>query len=1081
MNWPGPKLISLGLLFSAALAARSGLAQLPDAEPPERMQSLSGNFIGQTDRPLRYFPVGGSFVITNGAEFFNRPLYGNNTAFRVDGGDKPEFSLYLPGRGGNLRFGIKTPAGVKWLNDAEQVITRYRAGSLLYEIRDPLLGRSVLGISLLPLSEAAGIVARAELRGGGSGVELLWAFGGANGMRGRRGGDIGCEREPVGDFFQLRPDQCKGNEFFVATNSFVLHGKPVTIAGISSPGATHAVADASKWSNATTMLASIGATNELPVVVGRIALSSSVPVFLALQPINPEAPALREGELAKAFAAAEARQRAIADRVVVETPDEFINAAAAALNVAADGVWDAKQTSFMHGAVAWRNRLLGWRGAYAGDALGWHERTRQHLEGFAKQQNTNPAPDRIPEPEESANLSRNENALHSNGNLSKNHYDMNLVAMDALFRHLLWTGDLEFAKQMWPVIERHLAWERRLLRREFGPDKLPLYEGYANFWASDDVAYNGGGSAQASAYNFYHNKMAARVAKLIGKDATPYECEAGLIAKAMRSELWLPERGWFAEYKDWLGLQLVHPNAAAWTFYHTIDSEVPTPDEALRMTRWVETEVAHIPVSGPNVPPGCFTIPTSSWMPYAWSVNNVVMAEATHTALACWQANRRELAFPLFKGALLDSMFLGLCPGNVGMCTQFDAYRHESQRDFADGVGATSRALIEGLFGIKPDALAGELVIRPGFPAEWDHANIRHPDLNFTFRREGSTETFVVEQEFSKPMKVRLQLAVAREKVEGVIVNGKPVSFAWFTNLPASRYVEVEAIADLRSEVVVNWSEAPVSGPARQKTGLKRAGPETDTPAKFDWNAKRHLAGTTDAIDLASVFNDTVRQIFRNEYLSPRSPFCSLALPKQGIGSWCLPKTTFEVDDSGLRTLARKGAGKFTMPNGVTFVTPGEADAKNIAFVSQWNNYPHEVSVPLKGKSSRAFLLMAGSTNPMQTGIDNGEVIVTYADGSTARLPLRNPTTWWPIEQDYFIDDYAFRYDGLLPPRVDLKTGKIRVLEMESFKGKGGKVPGGAATVLNLPLDPAKELKSLTVRALANEVVIGLMSLTLER
>jgi hypothetical protein len=124
---------------------------------------------------------------------------------------------------------------------------------------------------------------------------------------------------------------------------------------------------------------------------------------------------------------------------------------------------------------------------------------------------------------------------------------------------------------------------------------------------------------------------------------------------------------------------------------------------------------------------------------------------------------------------------------------------------------------------------------------------------------------------------------------------------------------------------------------------------------------------------------------------------------------------------------------------------------------------------------------MAGSTNPMQTGIDNGEVIVTYADGSTARLPLRNPTTWWPIEQDYFIDDYAFRYNGLLPPRVDLKTGKIRVLEMESFKGKGSKISGGAATVLNLPLDPAKELKSLTVRALANEVVIGLMSLTLER
>ena len=100
---------------------------------------------------------------------------------------------------------------------------------------------------------------------------------------------------------------------------------------------------------------------------------------------------------------------------------------------------------------------------------------------------------------------------------------------------------------------------------------------------------------------------------------------------------------------------------------------------------------------------------------------------------------------------------------------------------------------------------------------------------------------------------------------------------------------------------------------------------------------------------------------------------------------------------------------------------------------------------------------------------------------STTRLPLHNPATWWPIDQDYFIDDYAFRHDGPLPTRVDLMTGTVRVLKRQTFEGRGGKVPGGAATVLELPLDPHKALESLTVRALANEVVIGLMSVTLER
>jgi hypothetical protein len=255
-----------------------------------------------------------------------------------------------------------------------------------------------------------------------------------------------------------------------------------------------------------------------------------------------------------------------------------------------------------------------------------------------------------------------------------------------------------------------------------------------------------------------------------------------------------------------------------------------------------------------------------------------------------------------------------------------------------------------------------------------------------------------------------------------------------------------------------------------------------DEPVKSpptDWESP--MQATLEPIDLTGVFNDSVTQIFKHEYRTPRSPFCSLATPKQGIGSWCHPKDTFEVDDSGLRALALRDGGKLTLPNGVPLATPGAAGAKNIAFVSQWDNYPDELTVPLAGRSPHVFLLMAGSTDAMKSRFDNGEVIVTYADGSTARLALHNPTTWWPIDQDYYIDEFAFARPEPLPPRVDLATGKIRVLKLDQFKGRGRVVPGGAATVLDLPLDANKELKSLTVRALANEVVIGLMSVTLQR
>jgi hypothetical protein len=1097
----------------------SGLA----ADPPEWIYPPKGNFEGQTARPLRYHPAGTDFVITNGAEFFNRPLYCANTAFRIDGGDKPEFSLYLPGRGGNLRFGIKTAAGAKWLNDAERIVTRYRPGSLLYSIRDPLLGSGELNLAVLPLTGEKGLIVRAELSEGrvprapdqigdsqssSLRVQLIWAFGGVNGLKGRRGGDIGCESEPVSRFFQLHPEQCQGNEFTIASNTFVLHSKVATILGVASIGAKLAVADATKWNSPADLLAS-ASERRAParpdgssasehaepvlgapffVLTGEAVLSSHQPVYLALLQSGDGAPAVVANNLPKLFSTAEDHRRTIAERVIVETPDPFINAAAAALCVAGDAIWDDQQQSFMHGAVAWRVRLLGWRGPYAGDALGWHDRTAAHFAGYARQQNTDPIPDKIPPAEENVNLSRNEAALHSNGDLTQTHYDMNLVGVDAFFRHLLWTGDLDYARQMWPVIERHLAWERRLFRREFGPDRLPLYEAYAAIWASDNLNYDGGGVAHASAYNYWHNKMAARVAETIGRDPAPFEREADLILRAMQKYLWLPDEGSFAEFKDYLGRQLAHPNAGLWTFYTTVDSEVPTPAEAWQMSRWVDTHIAHIPIQIPNsefrIPNSelPFTLPETSWMPYRWSLNNVVMAEAAHTSLAYWQANRPDAASRLFKGCLLDSMYLGLCPGNVGATTHFDGARGEAQRDFGDAIGITSRAMIEGLFGVRPDALAGELKMVPGFPADWDRASIRHPDFNFNFRRDGLKETYTVEPKFPKPMSLRLQIPALRQKVTRVTVNGRPAKWQWLKNPAGVARVEILSAAKNQYEVAVTWrGGAPGTGPAYWQAANQHAGAVPGVPAATDWSAKFPADAKLETLNLTSIFNDRVTQIFRNDYRSPRSPFCSLAMPKQGLGGWCDYDTHFDVDDSGLRAAAAKAGGKFILPNGVPLATPTQADAKNIVFTSQWDPYPREVTVPLSGKSSHAYLLMAGSTGPMQSRFDNGEVVVTYTDGTTERLALNNPVNWWPIDQDYFIDDYAFRRPEPIPPRVALQTGEVRLLDAKTFKGKGGKVPGGAATVLDLPLKPDKELKSLTVHALANEVVIGLMAVTLER
>lgn len=108
-----------------------------------------------------------------------------------------------------------------------------------------------------------------------------------------------------------------------------------------------------------------------------------------------------------------------------------------------------------------------------------------------------------------------------------------------------------------------------------------------------------------------------------------------------------------------------------------------------------------------------------------------------------------------------------------------------------------------------------------------------------------------------------------------------------------------------------------------------------------------------------------------------------------------------------------------------------------------------------------------------------------YKDGNESILALQNPTNWWPIEQDYLDDNYAFDLpDAEIPYRVKLKTGEVykggSLRQYDDIKGYTSRaIDGGAASILDLPLDPSKELKSLSLICEANDVVIGIMAATL--
>ena len=107
-----------------------------------------------------------------------------------------------------------------------------------------------------------------------------------------------------------------------------------------------------------------------------------------------------------------------------------------------------------------------------------------------------------------------------------------------------------------------------------------------------------------------------------------------------------------------------------------------------------------------------------------------------------------------------------------------------------------------------------------------------------------------------------------------------------------------------------------------------------------------------------------------------------------------------------------------------------------------------------------------------------------YQDGSRDTLRLLPPFNWCPIEQDYFVDGKAFSTVKPRPIRICLGTGDVSrdlgaLYQIKAVYGR--ELPGGAIQMLKMPLNSRKRLRSLTLRVLSNDVVVGLMAVTLEK
>ena len=251
-----------------------------------------------------------------------------------------------------------------------------------------------------------------------------------------------------------------------------------------------------------------------------------------------------------------------------------------------------------------------------------------------------------------------------------------------------------------------------------------------------------------------------------------------------------------------------------------------------------------------------------------------------------------------------------------------------------------------------------------------------------------------------------------------------------------------------------------------------------------------------EALDISQYFNSAIMELHTLEYRTPRPKGYSIGARLNGRYAWDWNQgghNAVKVDDTALRRAApakqirnpnlsscmhrqisksdvsrvattsltrnnkklksiidklEEGRGVFYSPSGIGFSTP--AKGSNVACASIWDNFPTSIEIPLKGKASELAVFFIGVTNPMQSRVENARFTVTYLDGSTETVSLVNPDNF---------DDWL---------NAALQTQNETVYFSDYNHGM----------VQRIELDPKKELAKLSMEAVANEVIIGLLGIS---
>ncbi len=1118
-------------LFVTTLCGLLGVAVAtsgPGEEPPWREPGQAVSSAYRQQGTLRYAAEGREIVGRNRTCFNNRPLYCNpGTEGVVLAGDRPMVRLLAKSLiGGGFYAGIVRGGGGKWFHQYAEVESRYRCGHMTWHIADTELPKLGVTIETVPLKDAAGFALKLKATGLQVGDKLVWAFGGAANeenarwcwdpiMYGNPNVHKGGPPKPELKWSMVS-EWCQNNRVRIEDQVFRLlptdKAAQATLGRSDRAGKLH-VADASAFASPAALAAA--AAGKLPMLCGVIDLKPGQDeVFWALEaaPADAGAETLQIAAPAKAFRDAVAYLQSI-ERVAVDTPDPRLDAAVAAVCHPIDAACDRNPFIFRHGCMAFSIHFLGWRVICGSTALGWHERVAGNAEYYAAHQVKEDHARLQPHSDATKRYCHEgpQSRFYGRGRIANSPalYDTQSQFFDQTIRDWRWTADPQLEKTLRPALELQLEWAREC----FDPDDDGLYESYINTLPTDSVWYNGGGSVEESAYAYYGHLAARDMARRAGDAAAAarHQRRAEKIRRALTKLLWLNDQGHFGSYVEQGGHHRVHGDAWVYSEFLPIDAGMTTPEQALQALYYTEWALERI-----RLPFGGQLCQPSNWVPSKWSVRDMFGGDMWHLALAYFQTGLADEGWELLRGAMLETAYGGAVPGgfsHVGAGT-----------DFSDCKDMFARAVVEGLFGYDPDYPNGVVHLRPAFPSSWPKASIRTPDYTFAYQ-DGDMVHYRLS--LAREAEVDFRLPVRAEGIRRVMLNGREVPWqneggfgcTWLRlrtpktsraevaietagRLPPAVAVTMEGnvgdeirLAAPRGQIV-RWRDfhavlenARVDGsalrgrlrpkpghhlvvaevkvaefPQRQLFKLHVSDPAGEAVLAAKTPREASEGATWQCLDLGPCFNGDVRGIFKQQYLSPRPKTVSVRLGVDGYSAWTFPHWGDQppaIDFSSLSKLA-DSMGRIMTPQKVPFRPFPEQ--KNTAFTSLWDNWPRSVRVPVGKRAETVWLLVCGSTNPMQTRIANAEVRFKYADGRVEKLELVPPLNFWSLCPFGGID-YSYEIDGFCLPKQPPPTVQL---------GNNCR-----AMVLSWKLRPAVKLEDVTLEALSQDVVIGLMGVSL--